>query len=142
MPKISKELVSAFWADMAKKADDRSAFFESDLCKRMIADIIAVEPLTCDEVSYFFEATQQRYGWADITKEQALQFIEVMSAPTEHDVFIDCPDTDNPFDHSIHLKGGVMVFMMHGQGTVVTIMPPEADTEMYARLLAIKDSNG
>lgn len=140
--KFTDDMVAKFWADMKKKKDDHLAFFEGDICKRMIGDIIDTEPLTCDEVSYFFETTQERFGWEDLTKEQVLMFLEVMSDTGGCDAFIDCPDADNPFDHSIHLKGGVMVFVMHGQGTVVTIMPPEADTEMHARLLAIKDSNG
>lgn len=131
---ITDEMVEKFAADMTKKADDRKAFFESDLCKRMIADVIATEPLTCSEVSYFFEATAARNGWGDISKEQVQMFISVMSDASDADAFIDCPDDDNPFDHSLHLKGGLMVFMMHGQGTVVTILGPEHVPEMFERL--------
>ncbi|MNC22184.1 hypothetical protein D3C75_701780 [compost metagenome] len=144
MPKFDKilitdEIVEKFRADMIAKAERRREFFASDVCKRMIGDIIATEPLTCGEVSYFFERVQQTYGWSDITKEQALLFIEVISDASDADAFIDCPDDDNPFDHSHHLKGGLMVFMMHGQGTVVTILGPEDDAEMHEKLLASKE---
>ena len=141
---ITPELVEKFLADMKKKKDDRIAFFESDVCKRMTADIIShpTFPLNCDDVHYFFERTQQRYGWTDLTKEQINKFVEVMSDGEAAETFIDCPDDENPFDHSYHLKGGLMVFMMHGQGTISIIMSPEAEPEMYTQLLAVKDSNG
>lgn len=141
---ITPELVEKFLADMKKKKEDRIAFFESDVCKRMIGDIIsnAATPLNCDDVHYFFERTQQCYGWTELTKEQMNKFIEVMSDGEAAEAFIDCPDEENPFDHSYHLKGGLVVFMMHGQGTVSTIMAPDLAPEMYTQLLAVKDSNG
>lgn len=134
-PMITDEMIAKFAASMKKKKDDRIAFFESDVCKRMISDLMSsVEGLDSEDVSYFHEAAQERLKWGDLTKDQMLQFIDVMSDGEAADVFIDCPDEDNPFDHSFHLKGGLMVFMMHGQGTVSQIMSPQTDPEMYERL--------
>lgn len=132
---ITPEIIAKFHADMQKKNDDRLAFFKSDVCKRMIGDVAASsEGLDSEDVMYFHEASQDRLKWGDLTKEHMLQFIEVMSDATDVDAFIDCPDSENPFDHSFHLKGGLMVFMMHGQGTICQIMSPEADPEMYEQL--------
>lgn len=142
MLKITDEMVSKFWDDMRKKKEDRLAFFESDICKRMISDITSTVPseLNCEDVHYFPERTQQHFGWSDLTKEQMSMFIEVMSDGGAADAFIDCPDVENPFDHSYHLKGGLVVFMVHGQGTVSTIMSAESVPEIYAQLLAVKDA--
>lgn len=141
MFKITPEVVEKFLADAKRKADGRQAFFESDLCKRMISDIAHTVPsqLNCDDIHYFPERVRQHFGWGDLTKEQMSMFIEVMSDGEAAEAFIDCPNDDNPFDHSYHLKGGLVVFMMHGQGTVCSIMSAETEPEIYARLLAVKD---
>lgn len=136
---FTDDIIAKFHVDMLAKADCRREFFNSDLFKRMAADIIACEPICCEEVLYTFERVQQTYGWEDLTKQQVQEFVEVASDSTDSDAFIDCPDDDNPFDHSYHLKGGLMVFVMHGQGTVCTILAPAHDPEMYEKLLAIKE---
>lgn len=133
---ITDELVAKFAADMKKKKEDRIAFFESDVCKRMISDVMSKgdRQLNCDDIHYFAERTQEKFGWGDLTKEQMSKFCEVMSDGEAADAFIDCPDQENPFDHSYHLKGGLVVFMMHGQGTVSSIMAPETLPDIYEQL--------
>lgn len=141
MPKFNKalitdELVAKFASDMKAKVERRREFFASDLCKRMIGDIIATaEPLSCDEVSYFLENVQQTYSWGDLTKEQISEFVEVMADASDADALLDCPDDENPFDHSYHLKGGLVVFTMHGQGTVNTLFAPETIPEYHESLV-------
>lgn len=133
---ITPELVAKFHKRIKEDMERKEAFFKSDLCKRMIDDIKFTVPsvLDSEDVSYFYERVQQHFGWKDITKEQALEFIDAMSWTVGADAFIDCPDESNPFSHSYHLKCGVIVFMMHGQGTHVSIMSVETDPEMYERL--------
>lgn len=136
MIEITDEMVAKFQARIKDDMDRKAAFFESDLCKRMISDIKANvdDVLDCEEVSYFYDRVQQRFGWTDITKEQVEEFINAMSWTVGADAFIDGPDEENPFSHSYHLKGGVMIFMMHGQGTHISIMPIEAAPEIYEQL--------
>lgn len=137
---ITDEMVARFHVDMQKERDERRSFFESDVCKRMISDLItSLEGLDSEHVAYFHEASQDRLKWGDLTKEQMLQFIEVMSDASDSDSFIDCPDSTNPFDHSYHLKGGLVVFTMHGQGTIHQILSPEAAPEMYQLLVNQKE---
>lgn len=138
---ITDEMVEQFAADMKKKKEERIAFFQSDVCKRMIGDIIShpTVPLNCDDAHYFLEQTQARYGWNDLSKEQINKFVEVMSDGEAAEAFLDCPDEENPFDHSYHLKGGLVVFMMHGQGTVSTIMAPEFESDIYQQLITEKE---
>lgn len=144
MPKFDKilitdEIVEKFRADMIAKTERRREFFASDVCKRMIGDIISTgEPLSCGEVSYFFERVQQTYGWSDLTKEQVEEFVSVMSDASDAEALLDCPDDENPFDHSYHLKGGCVIFMMHGQGTVVTVFAAETVPEYHESLMRKK----
>lgn len=144
MPKFDKvlindEIVEKFHADLFAKRVRRREFFTSDVCKRMIGDIIATgEPLSCESVSYLFERVQQTYGWSDLSKEQVEEFINVMSDASDAEVLLDCPDDENPFDHSYHLKGGCVIFMMHGQGTVITVFGPKAVPEYHESLMRKK----
>lgn len=144
--KITDELVEKFAKDMAAKMEARRQFLQSETCKTMIEQMIASgQELGVEDVHYDEWGVRQRLGWERnvISREQIEMFCETMIDTTYGvDSFISQLDQENPFSHSYHLKRGLIVFSMHGQGSIYVISPAATRPDIHAKLLAAKDSDG
>jgi hypothetical protein len=140
--KITPEMINGFWEKMAEQAESRRAFFGSDLCKRIAADVAAADAgFGCEDVSYCFDELTARFGWTDLTKEDLSMFIQAMSDMSFGvDSMLSDPIEDNPFDHAVCLKGGLLVFSMHGQGSEYWVEPVSARPELHEKLLRAMES--
>lgn len=143
--KVTDELVAKFAADMAAKMEARRQFFQSDVCKTMIEQMIASgQELSVEDLYYDEWGVRQRFGWERdvVSREQIEMFCEAMTDTAYGvDSFISQLDQENPFSHSYHLKSGLIVFSMHGQGSVYVIIPPATRPDIYTKLLDAKENN-
>lgn len=143
--KVTDELVEKFAADMAAKMEARRQFLQSETCKTMIEQMIASgQELDVEDVHYDEWGVRQRFGWERdfVSREQIEMFCETM-IDTAYGVesFIAQLDQENPFNHSYHLKSGLIVFSMHGQGSIYVISPASARPDIHEKLLAAKGSD-
>lgn len=136
---ITGEKIDAFWQKQTSETEKREAFFHSDTCQRMIRDISQAKiGFTCNDVECAHEELLENFGWDDLSQKILDQFINAMSDTAFGvDACLDNPLPDEPFEHSVHLKGGLHVFTMHGQGTVFMIEPVSRNPELHEKFQAI-----
>ena len=138
--KLSDDIIAKFAADMAAKKEAQRQFLQSDKCKSMISSVIAYgQELDIQDIHYDLYGIRARYGWEmkDISKEDIEMFCSAMiDSLNGTDSFISQLDNENPFSHSYHLKCGLIVFSMHGQGSIYVISPPAVLPEVHQKLLA------
>lgn len=143
--KVTDELIEKFAADMAAKMEARRQFLQSTTCKVMIEQFIAAgEELDTEDLHYDELGVRERFGWAKdlYSLEDIEMFCDVMiDTGYGVDSFIAQLNEENPFSHSYHLKCGLIVFSMHGQGSIYTIMPAAYRPDIYEKLLAAKDKD-
>ncbi|MNE10278.1 hypothetical protein D3C80_1029820 [compost metagenome] len=143
--KVTDELVQKFAEDMAAKMEARRQFLQSTTCKVMIEQMIASgQELDVEDVHYDEWGVRQRFGWANdlYSREEIEMFCETMiDTAYGVDSFISQLDQDNPFSHSYHLKCGLIVFSMHGQGSIYVIIPAATRPDIHEKLLAAKGSD-
>lgn len=117
---------------------------QSDTCKTMIEQMIASgQELDVEDVHYDEWGVRQRYGWERnlVSREQIEMFCETMiDTAYGVDSFIEQLDQENPFSHSYHLKSGLIVFSMHGQGSIYVISPASTRPDIHEKLLAAKET--
>lgn len=102
-------------------------FWESDLCKKMVQDMVAKdECLSADHFAYFEREVRDTFGWHDVPKETITMFINVMA---DGDIGVEKTSTDEscPFANISYLKRGLWCRLMHGQGTSIVIEPADKE---------------
>lgn len=139
---ISPDVVERFWQNQIDKTQNLEDFYHSETCQRMIRDIAQAKiGFTCNDVAYAHEELLESFGWDDLSQEILDQFINAMSDTAFGvDARLDNPLPDEPFEHHVHLKGGLHVFTMHGQGTVFHIEPAHRNQELHEQLKAAATS--
>lgn len=135
---ISPDVVERFWQNQINNTQNLENFYHSETCQRMIRDIAQAKiGFTCNDVTYAHEELLESYGWDDLSQEILDQFINAMSDTAFGvDARLDNPIPDEPFEHYVHLKGGLHVFTTHGQGTVFQIEPAHRNPELQEQLKA------
>lgn len=121
-----EKVAEEFAQEMRQKTQARIAFWNSPLCERMIADMIAAKNGFDEETfSYFPEKVKEQYGWQCISNDDIAQFINVMvdSSLGMPEDFEPEEDEDCYFDNMEFVKKGIHVFVMHGQGRAVSLTP-------------------
>lgn len=112
---------------MDQEAKSREAFIASDVFKGIVSKFASnPEPVQLDaeHLSYFPEKALALAGLSDYSKEQVLTFLSVMSsflpaARDEGSVVVD--DDEASFDNATFEAHGLVVSMVFGQGTSVTV---------------------
>lgn len=118
--------IEQFVAQVNKDRKEREIFWNSELCLKMINDFIKTNKSLNDEFFlYFPEEVKQTYNWNEVSNEDIRKFIDVMA-----DNYIGLNkneelkiDKNCPFENYSFTKKGVTVFIMHGQGTSITLKP-------------------
>ncbi|MFK4136494.1 hypothetical protein ACI2KR_30120 [Pseudomonas luteola] len=145
---LPKHLSTVNWPKLIETASmqhqmtiaKHKAFYESDLCRRMIADMVkANKGFGCTDIPCCVAELQDRYGWHDLTVETINEFLDVHVhmqyelSPCIHDY-----DENNPFVHSAYLVGELIVVVMHGQGSLYRVFPVGANPDLHQKLLSSK----
>jgi hypothetical protein len=123
--KLGKE----FAEERQKETEQREAFWNSTLCHTMIEDMKRVnQGFDAEGFSYFPEQIKSRFGWENISDDDINQFINVMSdsllgidEKIEQEIDEDCI-----FDNYSFIKKGIVISIMHGQGTAIYLAPETA----------------
>lgn len=105
--------------------EDRKSFWKSDLCARMIGDIMRTNMvLACDDPHYDLKGVQARYGWEDLSEDTIKLFIATCTDGQAAPIELYMPeDEEDEWSCWACIKRGLYVHSMSGQGTVYTIRP-------------------
>lgn len=117
----------AEWA--RKKHEDAVAFWTSDICAKLIQDIVAKgKPLSADTFSYFERQVRETYGWEEVAHSDILALFDVLG-DSAIGVEKSVVDVECPFENVSYLKRGLWCHLMYGQGTALTICPDKENGE-------------
>lgn len=122
MDKFTKK----FAQKMQKDMEEKEIFWNSSLCQIMIDDIKRVnQGFNTERFAYFPEQIKLEFGWEYISDDDINHFINVMA---DSQIGIDEKsekkvDEDCIFDNYSFIKKGILISVMHGQGTAISLSP-------------------
>lgn len=107
-----------------QKRKEKEIFWNSELCKKMIADMIKVnQDFDSETLAYQPEKVKSQYEWGDIDNGDINLFMNVMCDSTIGIIENEGEDEECMFDNRSFVKSGIHVFMMSGQGTFIRLSP-------------------
>lgn len=123
---FSMKKVEEFVENFNENKQEMEIFWNSQLCQKMISEFLEINKTLNEEFFlYFPEEVKNIYNWNYLSNRDIQNFIEVMSDTsiglTENsEIKI---DENCPFENYSMVKRGIEIFVMHGQGTSITIKP-------------------
>lgn len=144
MVDIKKLLEGVDFAELGRKMAEMKEiqcrqvkeFWNGELCQKMIQDVLTANTgFDSEGFAYFPEKIRATFGWADVSTEEIELFINTMAhqfiglppgyvyvSPDESSEE-DGEDEDYDVSSYSHVKGGVLVSVLHGQGCIVILQP-------------------
>lgn len=119
-----EDLAERFQIAYTKRREEMRAFWDSEVCKRMINDIITKnEMLIDDDFKYVPEAIKQKLGWVDLSDDTVYMFFSVMADIDIGEGATLSVDDDCVFENFSVTKSGLCCKVLIGQGVIYTIYP-------------------
>lgn len=120
------KLVARISKSFREETDLRLDFYRSDVCNQIIESIKeGPHVLHSDDIDYDFKKTCKKFGWHRVSREQAHLFLTVMCSPgiDREAITNESTDSDCSFPNTTFHKRGLVVQIMAGQGTSISIGP-------------------
>lgn len=125
-PEFLEKLAKGVEEEMAQRRREREEFAASETFTRMVAALRDnPEPLRVDseEVAYFADRVKAQVGWTFATENDIRLFFDIVASPNADTVEPGSltEDDDCMFDNCSFRHHGLHVWMMSGQGTVISV---------------------
>lgn len=125
-PAFREQLAKGFAEDMANRRRQREDFLRSETFMRMVAalrDNPSPVRVDSEEIAYFPDRVKAAVGWTFASEADVRLFFDVVASPDADTVEAGSrtEDEDCMFDNCSFRHYGLQVWMMSGQGTVISI---------------------
>ena len=119
-----EELAERFQIAYTKRREEMRSFWNSEVCKRMINDIITKnEILSDDDFKYAPDAVKQNFGWDGLAEDTIYMFFSVMADADIGESATLSVDDACVFENFSVTKSGLCCNVLIGQGVIHTIYP-------------------
>lgn len=127
LPKLSDADLDLLIQALKLDAENARLFLQSEQCKSMCNDIVTHNTCINNEYfAYYPDRLKEELGWVDKSYEDIKLFFQAMSRTDGLKIEV---DDDCPFDNVMFTRHGVLINVLSGQGTLVTIQSPNYKKE-------------
>lgn len=123
--KARNRVIKQLARELAKQKQENMAFYHSPLCQRMIDDMMRVGVVfNVDDLAYYPDRVKSTFGWGDLSIEQIRAFVDVMYSNTIGEItnYSEMNYDDCPFYNYKFIKRDILVSVLVGQGTAITMV--------------------
>lgn len=127
IPKLSDEDIELLVQSLKLDLENTRQFLNSDLCKCMCNDIVTRNAsINTEYFAYYPDRLKNDLGWHDKSNDDINLFFNAMASTDGIEPDSDC---ECPFENYTFERHGVIINILSGQGTIVSVQSPHYKTE-------------